>query len=70
MLVACRLAGLSALGAHYADINARTQSGVDELQERRRPRPSEGMRSPGESYCDVILRLAGRASRPSGRYRL
>jgi hypothetical protein len=30
MLVACRLAGLSALGAHYADDNAQAQSGVDE----------------------------------------
>ena len=27
MLVACRLAGLSALGAHYAGLNARTQFG-------------------------------------------
>jgi hypothetical protein len=25
MLVACRLAGLSALGAHYADVNAPAQ---------------------------------------------
>ena len=30
MLVACRLASLSALGAHYAGINALAQSGVDE----------------------------------------
>jgi hypothetical protein len=28
------------------------------------------MRGPGESYSHVILRLAGRASRPSGHYRL
>ena len=30
MLVACRLAGISALDAHYADLNALAQSGVDE----------------------------------------
>jgi hypothetical protein len=30
MLVAFRLAGLSALGAHYPDDNAQAQSGVDE----------------------------------------
>jgi hypothetical protein len=30
MLVARRLAGLSALEAHYAGINALAQSGVDE----------------------------------------
>jgi hypothetical protein len=42
MLVACRLAGLSALEAHYADDNAQAQPGVEEQQERRRPRPSEG----------------------------
>ena len=41
MLVACRLAGLSALEGHYADDNAQAQSGVEELQERRGPRPSE-----------------------------
>ena len=42
MLVACRLAGLSALEGHYADDNAQAQSGVKEQQERRRSRPSEG----------------------------
>jgi hypothetical protein len=42
MLVACRLAGLSALEPHYADDNAQAQSGVEEQRERRRPRPSEG----------------------------
>jgi hypothetical protein len=41
MLVACRLAGLSALEGHYVDDNAQAQSGVEEQQERRRPRPSE-----------------------------
>jgi hypothetical protein len=30
MLVACRLAGLSALEAHYADVVAPTQSGAGE----------------------------------------
>jgi hypothetical protein len=30
MLVAFRLAGLSALGAHYPDDNAQAQSGIDE----------------------------------------
>jgi hypothetical protein len=30
MLVACRLAGLSALEAYYAGLKARTQFGVDE----------------------------------------
>jgi hypothetical protein len=47
MLVACRLAGLSARGGHYADINARTQCECVRrlqvgLEERRRPRPPEG----------------------------
>jgi hypothetical protein len=42
MLVACRLAGLSALEAHYGDDNAQAQSGVEGLQERHGPRPSEG----------------------------
>ena len=37
MLVACRLAGLSALEGHYADDNAQAQSVVEEQQERRRP---------------------------------
>jgi hypothetical protein len=46
MLVACRLAGLSALETHYADDNAQAQSGVGEQQERRRPRPSEGHARP------------------------
>jgi hypothetical protein len=36
MLVAYRLAGLSALEGHYADDNAQAQSGVKEQQERRR----------------------------------
>jgi hypothetical protein len=57
MLVACRLAGLSALETHYADDSAQAQSGIEEQQERRYSRPSEAMRSPGESYSDVILRL-------------
>jgi hypothetical protein len=57
MLVAYRLAGLSGLEGHYADDNAQAQSGVDEQQERRRSRPSAAMRSPGESYSDVILPL-------------
>jgi hypothetical protein len=34
MLAACRLAGLSALEAHYADDNAQAQSGVEEQYER------------------------------------
>ena len=57
MLVACRLAGLSALEAHYADVNAQAQSGVEGQQDRRRPRLSEEMRRPVESCSDVILRL-------------
>ena len=35
MLVACRLAGLSALEAHYAGVRARTQFGA--TQRSRRP---------------------------------
>jgi hypothetical protein len=42
MLVACRLAGLSAHEAHYADDNAQAQSGVEE----------------NRSDADVILRIA------------
>jgi hypothetical protein len=38
MHVACRLAGLSAVEAYYADDNAQAQSGVEEQQEERRPR--------------------------------
>jgi hypothetical protein len=58
MVVACRLAGLSALEGHYADDNAQAQSGVEGQQDRRRPRLSEEMRRPVESCSDVILRLA------------
>ena len=47
MLVACRLAGLSALEGHYADVDAHAQM-LDRLM---------AMRGPGESYSDVILRL-------------
>jgi hypothetical protein len=56
MLVACRLAGLSALEGHYADDNAQAQSGGEEQQERRRPRLSEGHARPGESCCDISPR--------------
>jgi hypothetical protein len=63
MLDACRLAGLSALETHYADVNAPTQCGcerwrcVDKLAR---------MRGPGESFSHVIMRLAAAnaASRP------
>ena len=42
MLVACRLAGLSALEPHYADDNAQAQSGVEEqVREPRPTRPRE-----------------------------
>ena len=51
MLVACRLAGLSALEAHYAGVRARTQ-----CEARART-----MRGPGESASDVVLRLASAA---------
>jgi hypothetical protein len=54
MLAACRLAGLSALEGHYADDNAQAQSGVEAALDRLR-----AMRGPGESYSNVILRLAG-----------
>jgi hypothetical protein len=37
MLVACRLAGLSVLEAHYADDTAQAQSGVEEQWERPPP---------------------------------
>jgi hypothetical protein len=50
MLVACRLAGLSALGAHYADENTQAQFGVKEQQERRHPRSSEAMGRPSDAY--------------------
>jgi hypothetical protein len=43
MLVACRLAGLSAL-----EVRARAQCGAD---------PSKGHARSGESYSDVILRV-------------
>ncbi len=48
MLVACRLAGLSALEAYYAGVRAGAQCEAD---------PSKTMRRPGESYSVVILRL-------------
>jgi hypothetical protein len=47
MVVAYRLAGLSALEAHYAGVDAHAQI-LD--------RPM-AMRGPGESLSDVILRL-------------
>ena len=37
MLVACRLAGLSALEAHYAGVNARAQCGPTRRERPRRP---------------------------------
>jgi hypothetical protein len=37
MLVACRLAGLSALEAHYADDNAQAQSGPNRASKPSRP---------------------------------
>ena len=37
MLVACRLAGLSVLEAHYADDTAQAQSGVEEQWLERPP---------------------------------
>ena len=58
MLVACRLAGLSALEAHYADdqrssaIRRRRGTGATPVLDRLR-----AMRRPGESYSDVSLRL-------------
>jgi hypothetical protein len=67
MLVACRLACLSALGAHYADDTAQAQSGVEEQQDRRRP--LRCMRRPVESYSDVILRLAAALARRVSRSR-
>jgi hypothetical protein len=45
MFVACRLAGLSALEAYYAGMDAHAQM-LDRLAR------------PGESYSDVILRIA------------
>jgi hypothetical protein len=48
MLVACRLAGLSALETYYAGVRARAQCGAD---------PSKGHARSGESYSDVILRV-------------
>ena len=50
MLVACRLAGLSALEAYYAGVRAGAQMRGGRGQGRARP---------GESYSEVILRLAG-----------
>ena len=57
MLVACRLAGLSALERHYAGVDAHAQM-LGRLT---------AMRGPGESYSDVILRLVeidARGSKP------
>jgi hypothetical protein len=42
MLVACRLTGLSALEAHYADNNAQAQSGVEAQHKPRHPRAQAG----------------------------
>jgi hypothetical protein len=62
MLVAYRLAGLFALGAHYAGINELAQSGVDEHRSDAVLDRLRAMRGPGESYSDVILRLAEAAA--------
>jgi hypothetical protein len=39
MLVACRLAGLSALETHYAGVNGRAQCGDDTISPSRREGP-------------------------------
>ena len=51
MLVACRLVGLSALGAHYAGIGVGAQ-----LDLRK---PAARLAGPGEDYSAVILRTGG-----------
>ena len=46
MLVACRLAGLSALGAHYAGVRARTQFGPPQSLSAFKPAsPQQRLRS-------------------------
>jgi hypothetical protein len=76
MLVACRLAGLSALGAHYAGVSARTQSGAchgnvilrlagdrhDRVGDasRRRAHPVD-VREPTLTFvCEIVCERCGR----------
>ena len=55
MLVACRLAGLSALEAHYADDNAQAQSGVKEsLYPSRCTERPRGANSAPETTVDGL----------------
>jgi hypothetical protein len=68
-IIPLQTGGFTGIGT-YADDNAQAQSGVEGQQDRRRPRLSEEMRRPVESCSDVILRLARRAPRSSGHYRL
>jgi hypothetical protein len=68
LLVACRLAGLSALGAHYADIGPRAQ--FRPTQPSRRPFAAFGLQG-GRRVCLRRLRpgpeaLARNAGPPGG----
>jgi hypothetical protein len=67
MLVACRLAGLSALGAHYADLNALRNKPM----RQGRTIPSN-FQKPSESWlrwgdADDLDKPDRRATRPPGR---
>jgi hypothetical protein len=69
MLVACRLAGLSALEGHYADDNAQAQSGVEEQQERHASSTVLGACGAGGQNRWLTARskkAAGSPRRPSG----
>ena len=59
MLVACRLAGLSALEAHYAGVNAEAQSGP--TQRSRRPSAVSAMRVAGGSSKGILGPSVARA---------
>jgi hypothetical protein len=65
MLVACRLAGLSALKAHYADVRVRAQFGP--TQRSRRPYAASAIRGSelvarGLS-CPALWREPGKKTR-------
>jgi len=67
MLVACRLAGLSALEGHYADDNAQAQSGVEEQQERRAASTVLSACGAGGQNRWLTARMKKAPGRPGGR---
>ena len=65
MLVACRLAGLSALGGHYAGANARAQSSCGSRCRIRRRREANRKQLPNSKVDVCRLYLLASPSTPT-----